>query len=231
MYVGGIPIVSLDKIYLIEDNRNIIFLDCTRLDGTSNLVSRNNVNDLENVDKQIKVISELLKENNTTNIILADDVVFSGSVLKTITEKFKSNNINVIGIRSCISTLEGFLYFNKTLPLGLKCGYLLDNDVIDQICERDFYFGIAQSGISQIKNNEVVKAPYFLPFGNPNERASIPKEYEIYFSQGCLERSLCLWNEIEKLSKKNIFMKDLPEKINGTNGDELVIKVLKKGMK
>ena len=41
MYVGGIPIVSLDKIYLTEDQKNIIFLDCTRLDKSNNLVARN----------------------------------------------------------------------------------------------------------------------------------------------------------------------------------------------
>ncbi len=231
MYVGGIPIVSLDKIYLTEDQKNIIFLDCTRLDKSNNLVARNNINDLESVDKQIKIISDLLIKNNISDIVLADDVVFSGSVLKTIIEKFKNNNIQVIGIRSCISTISGYLYFNKTLPLGLKCGYLLDSDVIDQICERDFYFGIAQSGISTIKNQEIVKAPYFLPFGNPNERASIPKEYEKYFSEGCINRSLYLWQEIERLSGKNIYMRDLPEKINYTNNDDLVIKVLKKGRK
>ena len=70
------------------------------------------------------------------------------------------------------------------MPLGIKCDYLLGKDVIDQICERDFYFGIAQSGIS-IKNSNglVFKAPYFKPYGNPIERASIPSEYEKYFSE------------------------------------------------
>ena len=56
-------------------------------------------------------------------------------------------------------------------------------------------------------------------------------EYEKYFSEGCINRSLYLWQEIERLSGKNIYMRDLPEKINYTNNDDLVIKVLKKGRK
>ena len=45
---------------------------------------------------------------------------------------------------------------------------------------------------------KIVKAPYFLPFGNPIERASIPKEYEKYFSNSCINRSILLWQEIER---------------------------------
>ena len=104
----------------------------------------------------------------------------------------------------------------------------MSDNVIDQICERDFYFGIAQSGISIKRNNDIYKAPYFLPYGNPNARASIPKEYEIDFSKGCIKRSIMLWEEIERLSNSEIYMKDLPEIINYTNKNDRVVKVLKK---
>ena len=52
--MGVIPIVSLDKIYLNEDEENVIFLDCTRLNGSSKLVSRNNSNYFSSVDEQVK---------------------------------------------------------------------------------------------------------------------------------------------------------------------------------
>jgi hypothetical protein len=105
-------------------------------------------------------------------------------------------------------------------------------NIIDQICERDFYFGIVGSGISiKNKNNEICKAPYFTPFGDPITRASIPKDWEKYFSQSCISRSIALWNEIEKLSQKKYLIKDLPEKIYNTNNNEEIIKVLRKGMK
>ena len=41
---------------------------------------------------------------------------------------------------------------------------MLGENVIDQVCERDFYFGIAQSGISILKNGKVLKSPYFKPY-------------------------------------------------------------------
>ena len=209
-----------------------MFLDCTRLDGSEDLVSRINFNDFEDVDRQVGKISETLKESSQTQIVLADDVVFSGSVLKTITQKFKENGIEVIGVRTPISTIEAYEYFNSTMQLGLNCGYLLGTGFIDQICERDFYFGVAQSGISvKAGEGQIYKAPYFKPFGNPIERASIPSEYEETFSDGCISRSLSLWSEIEKLSAKTILMRDLPERINLTNDNEQVVKVLKRGRK
>lgn len=103
----------------------------------------------------------------------------------------------------------------------------MSDQVIDQVCERDFYFGIAGSGIMVDTN---YKAPYFLPFGNPNERASIPASSEKEFSVGCLRRSLNLWEEIEYLSKKEIYMRDLPERIIKTKVEDRVVKLLKKEM-
>lgn len=229
--MGVIPIVSLDKIYLNEDEENVIFLDCTRLNGSSKLVSRNNSNDFSSVDEQVKKISEKLKVMGLNQIILVDDVVFSGSVLSSVIELFKNNGISVIGIRSAVATTNSFKRFNNELGLGLKCKYLLGEKVIDQICERDFYFGIPQSGISILEDSVIYKAPYFRPFGNPVERASIPKEYEVSFSEGCLKRSIWLWNEIEKLSGKSFYISDLPEVIFNTSSDEKIVKVLKKGVK
>ena len=173
----------------------------------------------------------MLKNINQTKIILADDVVFSGSVLRSIISLFKENKIEVIGISTAIARKDSYDYFNSTLKLGIKCGFLMEKDVIDQICERDFYFGIAGSGISVNTGTQIVKAPYFLPFGNPVDRASIPKEYETYFSNSCINRSILLWQEIEKLSKRKILIKDLPEKIQNTQQEDEVIKTLKKGLK
>lgn len=224
-----IPIVSLDKIYLVQDNDNIKFLDCTRLNGESGLISRKYCNDLGNVEKQIRNLATELKNNNESQIVLVDDVVFSGNVLKKVIEIFKNYGIEVIGIRSCIGTSEAYEYFNDVLPLKLKCGYLLGQEVIDQVCERDFYFGIAQSGISiQGENGVIYKAPYFYPFGNPNERASIPMKDTEEFSQGCIERSIRLFKEIEEISSRDIYTSELPERINGVPEDERVLKLLKR---
>ena len=200
------------------------------MDNSKYLVSRKLPNDKYAVEAQIHRLAFLFKRLGIKEIILADDVVFSGSVLKTIINEFKACNINVIGIRACISSYESYICFNESLPLGLKCGYLMSDQVIDQICERDFYFGIAGSGISIIKNNEVLKAPYFKPYGDPVNRSSIPTIEEQRFSLTCLRRSLELWQEIERLNKREIKIKELPEKIVDTKENDSVVKTLKKGM-
>lgn len=216
-----IPIVTLDKIYIAPDEENIFFLDCTRVEGTNEIESRRS----ESIDEQIKRISEQL---GSRKIVLADDVVFSGTVLRLLIDKLKKYNIEVIGIISSISTEKGYEYFNRTLCNGLKCSILLRDGVIDQICERDFFFGIAGSGIKVRTPRGIYKAPYFKPYGNPNIRASIPKEYESFFSKGCLERSIKMWEEIDRLKGKRTLMKELPERIINTNDEDEVVKVLKK---
>lgn len=219
-----IPIVTLDKIYITPDDEKIYFLDCTRVNGTNEIISRKD----ESLDSQIK---RLAKEIDNKEIFLADDVVFSGSVLKTIISKFKDLGVEVVGIIASISTMNSYLYFNSNLKYGLKSNYVMNDSVIDQICERDFYFGIAGSGIMIKESNGLYKAPYFKPYGNPYERASIPVFYEKYFSTGCLKRSIYLWEEIDKLSGKETKIKDLPEKIINTNENEEVVKTLKREIK
>lgn len=216
-----IPIVTLDKIYITPDNKNIYFLDCTRIKGSNEIISRKS----EPLDIQVQRISQTI---NSKEIILADDVVFSGDVLKNIITKFTNYGIITIGIISSICTEKSYKYFNSTLKYGIRSNYILENNVIDQICERDFYFGIAGSGIMTNTLTGLYKSPYFKPYGNPCERASIPKEYEKEFSRGCLERSLYLWQEIEKLKKSKILISELPERIINTKADQEVIKVLKK---
>lgn len=224
LLVVNIPIVTLDKIYLEPDEENIFFLDCTRVNGTNEIISRKN----ENLDLQIKRIARSLRGKK---IILADDVVFSGSVLRNIISRFNELGIEVVGVIAAVCSNEGFEYFSRNLKYGIKTRYLMSDDVIDQICERDFYFGIAGSGIMVSSNNGMVKAPYFKPFGNACERASIPEDYEIFFSKGCLVRSLYIWEEIDKLSGSTTKMIELPEKIIYTKSTDEVVKTLKKEIK
>lgn len=220
----NIPIVSLDKIYIRPDEENIYFLDCTRVDGSGEVISRSD----EALDDQI---NRLVKTINSKEIILADDVVFSGSVLRNIINRFNKLGVSVVGVISSICMVDAYQYFNENLKFGLRTNYILGEDVIDQICERDFYFGIAGSGIMVETDKGLYKAPYFRPYGNPVERASIPKESEDVFSKGCLRRSLYLWEEIERLKEVKVFMRDLPERIVNTDENDEVVKTLRMELK
>ena len=219
-----IPIVTLDKIYITPNEEDIYFLDCTRINGTNEIISRKS----ETVDSQILRISRQL---DNKKILLADDVVFTGSVLKNIINRFSMFNIQVVGVIASICTNESYKYFNSNLKCGIKSNYIMSSDVIDQICERDFYFGIAGSGIMIDTKDGLYKAPYFKPYGNPYERASIPLDYENYFSKGCLKRSVYLWETIDNLKKLKTKIGELPERIVNTDKNEEVVKTLKMEMK
>lgn len=203
---------------------NIYFFDCTRINNGDEIKSRKG----EKIDTEINKLVDCLSGKK---IVLADDVVFSGKVLKKIIELFRQKNIEVVKIISSIATIKSYEYFKNNIKYGIEVNYLLLDDVIDQICERDFYFGIAGSGIMIKTKNGLYKSPYFKPYGNPIERASIPKKYEIVFSRGCIERSIQLWKEMDSFKKEQTKIKELPEKIINTNSEEIVVKVLKKELK
>ena len=228
IYREYFPIVSMDEIYVDCDNKQIFSLDCCRMSGQKKLVTRQNPLDETGVFKQVEALAKLFKRHDVNEIILADDVVFTGSIISQIRDLFKEEDIEVIGVISSISTEDAYVRFNKEMKYGLKCGYLMKNGVLDEICERDFYFGIAQSGMNKLVNGEIYKAPYFLPFGNPVERASLMDTKAEEFSKSCRERSAYLWEEIEKNSNKKILVKDLPERILNTNEEDEVVRVLRK---
>lgn len=228
IYRGYLPIVSMDEIYIDCDNKNIFSLDSTRMSGQEELVSRLNPFDKEDVINQVRRLTKLFKSFGIDEIILADDVVFSGSVITQVSNLFASLGIKVVGVVAAISTEDAYKKFNKEMKYGLQCGYLMSEDVLDEICERDFYFGIAQSGMFKCIDGLFYKAPYFLPFGDPVARASVSEDRALMFSMGCINRSLMLWEEIEKNSKKTILMSDLPEMVLNTNKNDEVVKILRR---
>ncbi len=224
------PIVSMDEIYIKPDNENIYSLDVTRLTGSSDLVTRKNPLDKNGVQKEVLKIAKELIQSGKDEIILLDDVIFSGSVVATISKFFKECGINVVGAISSISSNEAYEKFSN-LKEKVKCGYLMKDDVIDEICERDFYYGIAQSGMAKEEDGKIYKAPYFLPFGDPVARASVPKDKAKYFSNELVKLSIDLWDETNRLSNREIMNYELPERILNTNENESVIKTLRKVLK
>lgn len=139
-------------------------------------------------------------------------------VAKALEEK----NIIVKEVLSAVSVEENLPVITN-LGIPVKSYFYISN-VLDEVCERDFYFGVAQSGQSQLtQNNQVVKMPYFSPFGLPIDSASVPEDKAIDFSKECLKCSYELWNEIEKNSNRTVTSNDLPERIFNTPNEEFEI--------
>lgn len=108
----------------------------------------------------------------------------------------------------------------KSKGIEIKSAFNISN-VLDEVCERDFYFGIAQSGQSLLQpNGKVLKSPYFLPFGSPEDSASVDEDKALSFSSECLECSKELWQDMQLKTNRILTSNDLPEKINNTPYDK-----------
>ena len=86
------------------------------------------------------------------------------------------------------------------------------NQVVDEVCERDFYLGIPYSGRS-LMGGENFGLSYILPFGNPEAWASIPNEYQKFFSIFCINQTIKLFEEIENSSNKIVDCSDIDRKV------------------
>ena len=165
--------------------------------------------------------------NDTLKIVpieisLIDDVVFSGSLICKVADALREKGVIVKEVLAGVAVKENLDVITST-GIEVKGGFYISN-VLDEVCERDFYFGIAQSGQSSLqRDGKVLKQPYFMPFGLPVESASVPEGKASEFSRECLECSYELWKEIQKQSNRVVTNEDLPESIFNTPGQPFEI--------
>ena len=212
---SNLPSISLDHVYFQEN----LQLETTRLVDIN----------LETIKEPghrtgtpaINLQLQKLKTLGIKDVVLVDDVIYSGNGMLWAIDKLKECNINVksicvgIGVGMGVKLLTEFNY-------PVHCVRLFE-EVIDELCERDFYF-IPGSGHLRRIGQEDFRVPYFKPFGKPNKWASIPDEEELDFSIFCIQQNISLFEEIEKCSGKKILCKDLGFNILGLpkNGTRFV---------
>ncbi len=199
----NLPIISLDPVYIksplslsISRTVDVNGKDCglsQRL-GSPPLI------------KQFRTLSL----SKVKEVILVDDVIFSGAMLERIIRMLAKINIRVSLVCAGVGILEGVKRLSEG-KIPVKCVYTFD-EVIDEVCERDFYPGVPLSG-RKIIGLEKLSAPYIIPFGNPEIWASIPKNKVQDFSRFCLKQSISLFKEIEKISNKEVLCQDLDSQI------------------
>lgn len=195
----GLPIVSLDRVYC----RGEYSLDSTRLvDASGNDCGFGCRFGALPLLQQIRA----LRARGLHEMAVADDVLFSGTFLERIAGIFSRMGIHVpvvcagIGIAEGVKRLENF-------GCEVRCVRLY-GEVLDEVCERDFYPGTPFSGRT-LKQNRSVGLPYILPFGNPEKWASIPSKHAKEFSMFCLRQTIALFDEIERCSDRAVLCEDL----------------------
>jgi len=172
------------------------------------------------------------EDNEEFEVILVDDVIFTGKLLKRIAKRLSKMGFKVyivagIGIGKGVEEL-------KEAGYEVYCVRIYER-VIDQVCERDFYPGVPFSGRTVV-DREVggrnVGAPYILPFGNPGKWASIPAKYWVRFSKFCIQQAIRLFEEIEKLSGRSVTCEALGRSVVTLPQDETrFVEALKKAEK
>lgn len=217
---AGLTIISLERAYL-EDNEVDGRIEITRtVDGDCNDIlvpaKRNNC-----------TVSKLqqFKQLRDKNIALIDDVVFSGKTLVGTISELHHYNTNVHAVTAAIGAKNGidhlsnarFRVIGQPEQIAVHCLEEFDS-ISDQVCERDFYPGVPYSGREHFTYDNV-SFPYVLPFGKPQKWASIPEKEVHQFSSLCLDNTITLFEEIERINNITISCSAVPRPVFGSPKD------------
>src|SRR5205823_2993530 len=142
-----------------------------------------------------------LKVLGVDKAVLVDDVIFSGNLMSRVVASLGRVGIQIPVVCAGIAIQEGIdLLAKKGIEVRAVRRYV---NVIDEVCERDFYPGVPLCG-RLVKEAENTGAAYILPFGNPGKWASIPRKWQNPFSRFCIQQSIKLFEAIEEASGKRI---------------------------
>lgn len=176
-----LPVVSLDDRYISDADR---FVGISRgVDAELNDAGYVPRVSYESIVDQLDQIAVLGKE-----IVIADDVVFSGEMLSWFADQLRAQGVKIGGVICGIAIREGV---EKLALEGIDVDAVLTiDDVEDEICERDFAV-VPGSGrrIVDLSAN----ALYFDNiYGKPQPWASLPMVDSASFCTNSLSRSLNL---------------------------------------
>ncbi len=207
---SGLPTISLDRVYF-ESELNFEISRLVNKDGEDRGLGRRA--GTPSLAQQIRK----LRASGAREVVIVDDVVFEGVLLERIIELFSRINIYVPLVCAGIGIAKGINRINGAKrEIRCVCAY---DEVVDEVCERDFYPGVPLSG-RLLVGNDNIGVPYLLPFGKPKKWASIPSKHAKTFSKFCLHQTITLFDEIERRSGKYISCQDLGRKIIGLPMDE-----------
>lgn len=205
---SGLAPLSLDTVYTKSTWR----LDlCRTVDGAGRDCGLTHRPGTLNIDEQFQALGVLAGQA----VVLVDDVVYSGELMEGVIHDLARLDIRVPVICAGIGIGEGVRRLAR-LRSEVRCVRTYA-DVIDEVCERDFYPGVPQAG-RLLAGGKNIGVPYILPFGKPNRWASIPVSHEVVFSRFCIRQTIQLFEEIERCSNRLVLCSDLGRQVVGMLG-------------
>ncbi len=198
-----LPIVGLDPVYVPEHLRLNITRAVTARGEEAGYSTREGVSlDL------VQTVHTIANTIESPDIVLMDDVLFSGALFTRLVELFARVQKRVVRVYAGVSIAEG-----RTRLHDLGCevrSVRAYNEVIDEICERDFMPGAPLSGRTVVGHSNT-GMPYLLPFGNALSWASFPSEHASPLSALFLKNAAAIYKET------GLRAPDLPRAIFGVS--------------
>lgn len=214
---SDLPVISLTGLLTadqvagsIECSRTVEIL--TQSDGFfsySDVGLKPRRQDVPDVTAQFNRLVQAL--GDTKEVALADDVIFSGGTIIRLAKQLSDAGITVKKAYASliINDAIGLLADHKIE----SCADLIFQDVIDEVCMRDFIIGAPDGGRNVLVGDTYASAPYVSPFGDIGQWASIPKEHIESFSKQAVEASLSLWNKMDAVNGMHHLVKDLTKPV------------------
>ncbi len=202
---SGLPTVSLENVYLKSELKFEITRSVNEKGESCGWVNRPGTPPMP---RQIKS----LRDSGVKEAVLVDDVIFSGKMIEMAADILLKAGIKVPLVCAGIGIAEGIRHIDGNRR-EVRCARVFDQ-VIDEVCERDFYPGTPLSG-RFLAGSANIGVPYIAPFGNLQDWASVPSEHVTSFSAFCLDKTIEIFGEIEKCSGKPVLCQDLARKVFG----------------
>lgn len=180
----GLAVVSMDNRYIGGTDQ----LGISRaVDDKLNDVGLGPRSGYRSVDEQFYGVEYGIKRRGK-EIMLVDDVIFSGNMATWVIDQFTRRGMTVRRMIAGIAIGDGVkLLAERGIEVEALYNYAA---VEDEVCERDFAF-VPGSGRRMVKNN--ANALYWdTEFGRPEEWASIRTDSATGFMMSSIERSMRL---------------------------------------
>ncbi len=231
---GSRPIVSVDPVY-VPSGDQVHMLHVTRcvkcigrdFEESGELFSRHGHPAIE---VQIQRLAQYLRANATqiAEVDLADDVVFSGGVIKKVIGELAKKNIRVRRVVCGIAVVASKDPFQICHDLGTElCAAIRfprnpNEVVVDEICERDFFVFAPMCGRTLFGAENNIGVPYLKPFGETGKWASFDQdENDDAVSQRLLRLNVEILEQMELQLGRSIRFQDLDRQPHGVRNPEI----------
>lgn len=169
------------------------------------------------LDCQLNSIASIADGNP---VVLVEDGIFTGSTICFLMDEFAARRIRVTSIIAGLSFPKAKDRIRKKYgtdvvtikEVGVPFEWMPDHDFIPFApnCDRVFGGKFGKEILPYYTHEGVSYSfPYVLPFGNPVEWASLPKDHAVSFSLYCLQTALELFRRIDEMNGKSVTVHDL----------------------